>query len=177
MGRHDARRWSLRQVPVLRTSVRALCCVKPDLTIGAISFRPSGPGIYNGDMERTFSLARLMVVITLICVVCAVAAYYGKDFGAYLLLVALFAPTGIVCLLLGSFSRRPKTTMVISFAGAFLVAFFMPMGHMGRPSMNVWELILRDFGDLAVFPPLGSLVFGGAVLTDEYFSHHESSKD
>jgi len=143
------------------------------LTPTATEFRRCAAGAYNGGMARTFSLGRLMVVVTLVCVICAVAASYGEDFGAYLLVASLFVPTAIVCLTLVSFAKRRKTTLAISILGAVIGWFLlMPVSmHMGPGPKTAWEVIQPDIIPFAIFPPIGALVFGGSLLLDEKFSY------
>lgn len=118
-----------------------------------------------------------MLIVTLICVVCAVAAYHRENLDAYLLVASLFVPTGIVCLTLVSFAKRRKTTLAISILGAVIGAFFMS-GRMriGPPPQTAWEVVQPDIVPFAIFPPFGALVFGGSLLLDEKLSRRDSDR-
>jgi K+-sensing histidine kinase KdpD len=148
------------------------------LTPTATNFRRCAAAGYNVNMPRTFSLARLMIVITLVCVVCAVAAHYGKDFDDYLIVSLLFVPTGVVCLAVASFAHNRIIVLAFSIIGAFLSSFFLPavQGSHHLMSNNTWTLIEPLFGPLAVIPPLGALIFGVAALADEMLQRRRHPK-
>src|SRR5215475_5926540 len=87
-------------------------------------------------MPRTFSLARLMLGVTLFCVMCAVVAYYGKDFDVFLVIALLFVPTAIVCLVVASFAKKRIIVLGFSILGAFVFSIFMPPTIQGTPHGN-----------------------------------------
>lgn len=120
-------------------------------------------------MPRTFSLQRLMIGITLFCVVCGLAWNFPQETLAYALLLALFIPTVIVCQVLVSFSRARMTTLVLSLVGAAIVVVFnQPVMLMGSPR-TVWQCIEPMIVPMATVPPLGALIFGGgSILADEH---------
>jgi hypothetical protein len=127
-------------------------------------------------MPHTFSLGRLMLIITLLCVFCAVAVYYGRDFGDYLLCVLLLVPTAIVCVTLASFSEHRKTTLAISVLGAVISDFIFNGGLYTRHCRTVWEVVQMNLVSFTVCSSLGALVLGGALLLDEKFSHRDADQ-
>jgi len=118
-------------------------------------------------MPRTFSLARLMLGITLFCILCALAVNYREASFAYALLFASFVPTAIVCLTLVSFSRRRKTVLFCSIIGALMIGMCcLPVQLLPPPGdpTRIWTHTAPMFSAMTVFPPLGALLFGGAAL-------------
>ena len=123
-------------------------------------------------MPRTFTLQRLMLAVTLICIACAIAVAYPTPLTAYLLLLTLFAPTVIVCQVLVSYSspNERMTTLLIALFGAFIGFMFAveaPAFQMGPGPRTAWQAVAPFAGPMTVFPTLGALVLGGAALADD----------
>ena len=117
-------------------------------------------------MPRTFTLQRLMLAITLICIACSIAAAYPEPSIAYLLLLGLFTPTLIVCQVLVSLSspNQRLTTLLIALFGAFLgFVFAAPVFGSGSPR-TVWQAIEPLVLPITITPTLGAIIFGGAAL-------------
>jgi hypothetical protein len=121
-------------------------------------------------MPRTFSLQRLMLAITLICIACSIAVAYPQASLAYALLLALFTPTVIVCQILVSLSspNQRMTTLLIALLGAFLgFVFVLPVfGFEGRPT-TIWQAIQPLILPITIGPTVGALALGGAALLDD----------
>jgi hypothetical protein len=115
-------------------------------------------------MPRTFSLAHLLLVISLIAIICGVARTYPD----YALLVSLFVPTGIICLILVSFSHHRAVVLLASFVGAFVGFLFAPVA-MSPPGdkTTIWPHVQALFLPIACYATLGALLFGGAALADD----------
>jgi hypothetical protein len=121
-------------------------------------------------MPRTFSLQRLMLAITLLCIACSIGVAYPLESLAYVLLVSLFIPTVIVCQVLVSLSSPTErmTTMLIALSGAFLgfMFAFAPVPSLGG-SMNVWRAIQSFVLPMTICPTLGAIILGSASLADD----------
>jgi len=138
---------------------------------------PSTSAAYNEFMPRTFSLARLMLGITLFCILCGLAVNYSEMMFAYVLICASFLPTAIVCLTLVSFSRRRKTVLILSILGAFVPVLPGPaVMHTGPEPLTVWQAI-NGLWPFAILPPLGALLFGGAALLNDFSSRQSTPHD
>ena len=123
-------------------------------------------------MPRTFTLQNLMIGITLFCILCGLAWNFPQESLAYALLLALFIPTVIVCQILVSFSRERMTTLIIALIGATIGLVFSPPisvfgAHFTGSPRTVWQCIAPMILPMAILPPFGALVLGGAVLMDE----------
>jgi hypothetical protein len=83
------------------------------------NFAAARLAVYNGDMPRTFSLGRLMLGVTLICVVGAVLTDFPINAIILCHLCALFLPTLLLwCALSRVFTNR-GTLACSCFAGAW----------------------------------------------------------
>jgi len=112
-------------------------------------------------MPRTYSLARLMLAVTIFCMLCGLAT----RFPAVLLMCA---PTTFVLVLLASLSRRPAVLSLLSFIAAAIVFVIAPaLGYelFGYPH-NWWE----RYRDDAFLPALAALLVGGTILLYEVSS-------
>jgi hypothetical protein len=99
--------------------------MNPDLTIGAISFRPSGPSTYNESMPRTYSLARLMLGITAFCVLCGLVVNYPYNVFSELVGAILFVPTILTWRVLTSLSRYRRCITLACLIGTIFVTPFV----------------------------------------------------
>jgi hypothetical protein len=116
-------------------------------------------------MPRTFTLAGLMLGITLIATICGFAVRYPDVTLIYMLIVASLAPSAIVCLAVVSFSRRRKTVLTCSLFGALAgMSCGMPGQLLGPPMTTVWQAIGPVFMPLAISSTLGALLFGSLAL-------------
>jgi len=125
-------------------------------------------------MPRTFSLGQLMLVVTLICGICALVAAHRKELVDYLCCAVIFVPTGVVCLALASFARNRIAVWCASVLGAIIMSFLFggpPMYVVGGMPTTVRGAVFRLYDSIMVTSPLGVLLLGGAVLLDEKFSH------
>ena len=121
-------------------------------------------------MPRTFSLQRLMLAITLICIACSIAVAYPKESLAYILLLTLFTPTVIVCQVLVSLSspNQRLTTLLIALSGALVTLIFaLPVMDSGLPRRTVWQALEPYVLPIAIGPTVGALGLGGAALLDD----------
>jgi hypothetical protein len=112
-------------------------------------------------MPRTFSLARLLLGITMFCAVCGVAVNYPEAALACAYAGGYFGPTIIVWLLLIRFSDHPVLLSVNCLVGVFVGFLFAP--SIMWPS-SWWDMFVFE----AIPPALGALLLGGAALADEF---------
>jgi hypothetical protein len=115
-------------------------------------------------MPRTFTLAGLMLGITVFCVLCGLAVSKNEKAIAYTLTIASLTPAALVCLTLVSFSRRRKTVLICSIIGATIGSSFGFPIFGGGGSMTVWQAIGPVFMPIAISSALGALLFGGVAL-------------
>jgi hypothetical protein len=109
-------------------------------------------------MSRTFSLARLMIGVTVLCIVCGLAVSFPQ-------LLLLCTPTVIVCLGLVSFSHRRAVVLVVALTGAFAILPISPaisFELFGYPH-DRWERYQAN----AMLPALAAFLFGSAALLHE----------
>ena len=110
---------------------------------------PQSALTYNSPMPRTFSLARLMLGITAVCIVLGLANYSETTF-AYLLTFCLFLPTAAVCLALVSYLRKRNAVLTWSILGALVSWFISSPVNQRSPSISVpsvragWPSIEQD---------------------------------
>jgi hypothetical protein len=128
-------------------------------------------------MPRTFSLARLMVWITALCVVLGVIATYPEVSVAYLMTLLLLAPTGIAILTLVHFAKARGEVLACSALGATLFAVSSPiyMGHSPRSFVEgAWGLGIPYSCNAF----LGALLIGaGALVLEAIFGRFSASND
>jgi hypothetical protein len=111
-------------------------------------------------MPRTFSLARLLLVITAFCILCGVAVNVLENpFIAF-----IFVPTAFATLVLAGFSRHRALLIFNALVGAtFGFALHPAFERLVDPGPRTWES-----PDLSLISPaLGALLFGGIFLLAE----------
>ena len=112
-------------------------------------------------MPRTFSLGRLMLGITLSCIVCGWAVNYPEEALHWLGMVTLIAPTIVVGLALLPFSHRPLETMMAAFCGGVLAGGItcLYVAYLILPFTSAWQS-WQIYCLFAVPQALGALAFG-----------------
>ena len=113
-------------------------------------------------MPRTFTLAGLMLGVTLIAILCGLAI----NNPGYALVLALFAPLAIVSLTLVSFAHRRALVLTATFVGALVGFLFAPVAFMrprGDPT-TIWPHVQRLVTPIAIYATLGALVVGLVTL-------------
>jgi hypothetical protein len=112
-----------------------------------------------------------MIAITLFCILCGLAWNFPEALFAYVLLLALFIPTVIVCQVLVSLARDRMAVLVASLIGASIGSFLAQpiMGLRWNPT-TVWRCIEQLIVPMTISPPLGALIFGGLVLIGDLLS-------
>jgi hypothetical protein len=119
-------------------------------------------------MSRTFSLGRLMLVVTVFCVLCGLAVSFPLYAKLYLLIALLFVPTVIVwAVLLRLSSERVLLGCCVLIGALFGYMLFSPM-WMSVPWTSLGAI---DYLVCALPPAVGALVLGGAVVADEAGRH------
>jgi hypothetical protein len=138
---------------------------------------------------RTFSLARLLLAVTLFCVLCGLAVNYPVEALAFIALPSLFVLPPTFCVLLSKLGRRPNVSFTAAMIGMFsgyAVDFLL-----SRVLLPAWQPISSleplDLADptnpfiglgltLVVLacganpPLLGALLAGGAVILKDRYS-------
>jgi hypothetical protein len=132
-------------------------------------------------IPRTFSLARLLLAITLFCLLCGLAvAFPGEAFFA-----VIVSPPVIAWLVMLPFSNRRVALSVWSFLGAFIALFllgllpaiFDPIFFAAHESFPPWLGGGKSFLEgglivgiicLSLTSALGALLAGGAFLIVEH---------
>jgi hypothetical protein len=106
---------------------------------------------YNSPMPRTYSLARLLLIIALITItLIAIASGVVVDFPGYAFIWLVLSPTGIIYLTLVNLARQRSRVRIASIVGMFVGSSF------------------ASGGDVIVSTPLGALLFGGAALLADF---------
>jgi hypothetical protein len=115
-------------------------------------------------MPRTFSLARLMLGITLFCVVCGLAVNYP-------IAAVILAPTCLVWF---------GVTRIVTYRGGLTVTCllgaglgFFPAGllaeHVATHHLDDWWRLPAAVVILGSGPAIGALIFSGSVLFCEHY--------
>jgi glucose uptake protein GlcU len=117
-------------------------------------------------MPRTFSLARLLLVITAFSVLCALAVNFPKAALSASLMVALAFPTILVWSLLIRISRYRAGLAFACVVGATPGLLFFPIGLALFGTTR--DSALRNFVMLMIIgigPAMGALLASSALLT------------
>ena len=122
-------------------------------------------------MPRTFSLARLMLVITALCLLCGFAVNFP-------LLSAILIPPLFALLVFIPFARRRVQLIMYVTVGTIAAAYFVgltvkavqpvPMTETDR-----WAAIAA----IAIATTVSALTWGGAALFDELVHRYVTPKD
>ena len=118
-------------------------------------------------MRRTFTLRRLFINLTVLCVALGFIARFpgfSVEAGLWILLVA---PTLAACALLFHFSTRPVTTVGAAVFGALVAAVFCPSSTICSP-ISWWDLYVIRFGSMAIPTATGAVVLGSLILLLEH---------
>jgi len=122
-------------------------------------------------MPRTFSLARMMLVITALCLLCGFAVNFP-------LLSAILIPPLFALLVLIPFARRRVQLIMYVTVGTIAAAFFVgltvkrvqpvPMTEADR-----WAAVAA----IAIATSVSALTWGGAALFEELVHRYVTPKD
>jgi hypothetical protein len=106
-------------------------------------------------MSLTFSLRRLLVGVTVLCVLCALVANFPSVSLAVALAIPFMLPTIVVCAGLSWLSSRPLETCVFAVTGAFV-------GYVLTPGVRAeWsDLYSFDVRTPPWLPAAGAFVLG-----------------
>jgi hypothetical protein len=137
-----------------------------------------GPPPYNSPMTahrspRTFSLATLLLAITLISLLCGLAVNFPQESFDFVLTASLLVPTLVVILLLGVSCQR-RTVSTLALFGAILGALIGPAVSYSGPPMNWWQHYKLVFIPATIPPALGALRFGGTALIIDILQAHQT---
>ena len=113
-------------------------------------------------MQRTFTLRRLFLNVTVLCVITAISVAFPKALVRLSLAVGLFLPTITVCTAFAYVSGRKKIVFGISLTGGLVAWLLTPRIYVswnGLPSW--WDLYVLDFQTQAIPAAIGALCFGG----------------
>lgn len=112
-------------------------------------------------MPRKFTLAGLMIGVTVFCVLCGLLASNDEQQIAYALTVLALTPGGIVGLIFVTFAHRRELVLLVWTMGMVVGIAFAPGG---RGPMTVWQAIGPVFIPLSIGATLGALLFGCIAL-------------
>jgi hypothetical protein len=119
-------------------------------------------------MPRTFSLQRLMLAITLFCILCGLAVIFPQVTFGSAMLTGPFIPAALVWLGLAAFSRRPWELLFICLSGALIGLILLSLTVTGPPTRGtMWECYCDQLRSTALPSGLGALLLGGAALADD----------
>jgi hypothetical protein len=147
-------------------------------------------------MPRTFSLARLLLGVTLFCVLCGLAVNYPVETIPFIAIPSLFVLPPTCCVVVSRFSRRPDACFAAAMIGMFsgyavdflLARLLLPSWN---PISSLEPLGLADpdnpfvgLGLTAVVcavgalpPVLGALLAGGGFILKDLYSPAVQSPD
>lgn len=117
-------------------------------------------------MPRTFTLASLMLGITLFCILCGLAVAFPVASILCVLVAGVSAPpAAVVWLVLARFSKQRGSLLWNVFVGAVVGSIVGLIAGGGGP----WGPWWLDYARAIVFSSLGALVWGSVGLLDEFF--------
>jgi hypothetical protein len=121
-------------------------------------------------MARTYSLARLMIVITALCALCGVAVNFP-------LLSAILMPPIVVLLALIRFSRRRVQLLMYISVGTLAAAFFVGLTLRSvQPALVTETDRWAAIAALAIATTVSALTWGGTALFDELVHRYVTRK-
>jgi len=125
-------------------------------------------------MPRTFTLARLMLGVSLFCILCGCAVNF--PFALSPEFAVLLAPAIGITLILSFFSKHRGVLILIAFVGALYgIAAYPAIGPLLRWFESNSGLMVQYLA-LAAPPAIGATVAGGSFLHLEVYllrSQHE----
>jgi hypothetical protein len=113
---------------------------------------------------RTFSLGRLMLVVTLVCVVIGVAVRFSDLANATIAAIGWVGPTLVVLGILSGNSQQPRATVVAAVVGAIVVFCIVTPQVVQTPHRNAWsfwDLYAANYFKIAIPPALGAILLSG----------------
>ena len=122
-------------------------------------------------MPRTFTLQRLMLVITLICILCGLASAYPQVAFDCAIFITLWAPTIVVWIVLIRLSRQPVAVWIASLFGAWTGLLLVP--GVGWTARDGWHSFLWYFLAVAIPPAVGALLIGGISLLGDVLTRRQ----
>jgi hypothetical protein len=118
-------------------------------------------------MRRTFTLRWLFVVVTMVCVLAALAAAFPQEAFGFALTTALFVPAWIVVAISCAFSSNRVAIVAIGipasvFGGATLFVLFSSLFEVvafdANPPTTSWELYVEPLLPISVCATAAALV-------------------
>lgn len=112
-------------------------------------------------MSRTFSLWELMAVVTVLCLVCALAVNFPAIALMIALVIGYYLPTIVICGALPWLSSRPVLTLNAALLGA-LVSFWIvpPIQGIAGGTSDFWDVYIRGLQRQALPAAFGALLTG-----------------
>lgn len=113
-------------------------------------------------MSLTFSLRRLLVGVTVVCVLCALVANFPQAAHAVVLGIPFVAPTIVMCAVLPWCSSRPLLTLFAAIAGAWIGWMYFPhtIHELRSEPPDWWDMYSYTLQSQA-FPAAAGAFFGG----------------
>jgi MFS family permease len=120
---------------------------------------------------RTFSLARLLLAISLFCILCGLTVNFPQDALTCALAAVVFGPMFFAWLAMLDYSSRPIVISIAFFVGAIIGFLFLPVALIlsarlvGLP-LTGWAGVLAIIC-VPISATVGSISTGGAFLMYE----------
>ncbi len=116
-------------------------------------------------MQRTFTLQRLFINLTVLCAVLGIIVAFPQVSVWCLLQAALFAPAAAICWFLPYLSRCPRTTFGLALVGTIAGAVLSPsiLANLDGPP-SWWDLYQLNFETFTTSTAVGALLFGVIAL-------------
>jgi len=117
-------------------------------------------------MSRTFSLRRLMIGVTVLCLLCALVANFPEITYQAILGAGFFVPTVVACAVLPWFSSRPLLTLCGAIAGAIVgwIFFSYTIYESRSAPPDWWDMYCYTFQTEAIPAATGAFVAGFACV-------------
>lgn len=124
-------------------------------------------------MRRTYSLANLILAVTLLCIFLGLLLSKNEQVIAYLLTIMCFVPCLLIGIALAHLSNYPRTMLSVALVGGMIgVSSGLP-SH-GGPPMTVWQAIPNVFLPMTISGAFGAILLGSILLVVEgSFQHVE----
>ncbi len=109
---------------------------------------------------KQFTIRRLLINVTILCVVLALAVTFPQLARSLTLFLLLYLPTLIVLGTACYFSSQPIRTLLVVVVGAILGWVVSPRIFVNRDvPMTFWDSFILDFKTAGVFTAVAALVF------------------
>jgi hypothetical protein len=114
-------------------------------------------------MSRKFTLRALLAVVTVVCLLCALAVNFPLVALIVVLVIGCYAPTFVICVGLAWLSSRPVLTLNAALLGAIVAFWIVPPIHVvSGHEQEFWNLYSIQLETKALPAAFGALLAGMA---------------